>query len=216
MARPIKHNADYFSHDNNMRNDMKIKALRRKHKFAGYAIYIMMLELLTENDYFEIEWNEMTMELLTPDFDIDVDELAEIIDYCIKLNLFQLTNGYLHCDKLTARLEGDVLSRRKGYDSNNSKRMKLMLQKPNNNHVNVNNNSISEDINAQSKVKEIKENKSKEKESKNISLEASQLGVDTIFSNSENEGIGFEHVKRLREFQSKFGNSDSVDYLINE
>ena len=159
MARPIKHNADYFSHDCNMRNDMKIKALRRKYKHIGYAAYIMMLELLTENDYFEIEWNEMSIELLTPDFDIDAEELTEIIKYCIKLNLFQLTNGYLHCDKLTERLEEDVLSRRKGYDPNNSKRMKLMLNKPINNVVNVNINDDIVNINQESKVKEIKGNK---------------------------------------------------------
>ena len=159
MARPIKHNADYFSHDCNMRNDMKIKALRRKYKHIGYAAYIMMLELLTENDYFEIEWNEMSIELLTPDFDIDAEELTEIIDYCIKLNLFQFTNGYLHCDKLTERLEEDVLSRRKGYDPNNAKRKGLMLKKPINNGVNVNINDDIVNINQESKVKEIKVNK---------------------------------------------------------
>lgn len=165
MARPIKHNADYFSHDNNMRNDMKIKALRRKYKHIGYAIYIMMLELLTENDYFEIEWSEINIELLTPDFDIDADELKDIIDYCIKLNLLQLTNGYVHCNKLTERLEEDVLSRRKGYDINNSKRMKLMLHKPNNNIVNVNINEDIVNINQESKVKESKLNKIEEKQS---------------------------------------------------
>jgi hypothetical protein len=30
MARPLKNNADYFPHDNDMRNDEKILALRRK------------------------------------------------------------------------------------------------------------------------------------------------------------------------------------------
>jgi hypothetical protein len=166
MARPIKHNADYFSHDCNMRNDMKVKALRRKYKALGYATYIMMLELLTENDYFEIEWTEMNIELLTPDFDLDAEELSEIISYCIKLNLLQLTGNILHCDKLTERLEEDVLSRRKGYDINNSKRKKLLLQKPINNVVNVNINDNIVNINQESKVKEIKVNKMELNESK--------------------------------------------------
>jgi len=202
MARPIKHNADYFSHDNNMRNDMKIKALRRKYKFTGYGVYIMMLELLTEHDYFEIEWNELSIELLTPDFDIDATELAEIIDYCIKLNLLQLTNGYLHCDKLTARLEGDVLSRRKGYCSNNSKRMKLMLQQPNNNHVNVDINSINDNISAQSKVKEIKEKEIKEKETKEKEIEISEL-LSVKGSNSFFE-IQNRTILTADEFDTKF------------
>jgi hypothetical protein len=166
MARPNKHNAEYFSHDNSMRNDLKIKALRRKYSHKGYSIFNMMLELLTENDYFEIEWSEINIELLTPDFDIDADELNEIINYCIKLNLLQLTNGYLHCNKLTDRLEDDVLSRRKGYCSNNAKRMKLMLQQPNINVVNVYNNDDIDNINGQSKVKESKVNKIEVKESK--------------------------------------------------
>jgi hypothetical protein len=165
MARPIKHNADYFSHDCNMRNDMKIKALRRKYKALGYATYIMMLELLTEQDYFEIEWTEMNIELLTPDFDVDTSELSEIIDYCIKLNLLQLTENILHCNKLTDRLEEDVLSRRKGYDRNNSKRMKLLQQKQINDEVNVNNNQDYVNINQESKVKESKLNDTKRNES---------------------------------------------------
>jgi hypothetical protein len=160
MARPIKHNADYFSHDNDMRNDLKVKALRRKFSHTGYSIYNMIIELLTNSDYFEYEWNELSIELLTPDFDIDADLLEQIVSYSVKLNLLQLTNGYLHCDKLTERLEEEVLKRRKGYCSDNSKRMGLMLQQSNINIVNVNINDINDNISTQSKVKEIKVNKS--------------------------------------------------------
>jgi hypothetical protein len=160
MARPIKHNADYFSHDNDMRNDLKVKALRRKFSHTGYSIYNMIIELLTNSDYFEYEWNELSIELLTPDFDIDAELLEEIVSYSVKLNLLQLTNGYLHCDKLTERLEEEVLKRRKGYCSDNSKRMGLMLQQSNINVVNVNINDVNDNISTQSKVKEIKANKS--------------------------------------------------------
>jgi hypothetical protein len=160
MARPIKHNADYFSHDNDMRNDLKVKALRRKFSHTGYSIYNMIIELLTNSDYFEYEWNELRIELLTPDFDIDADLLEQIVSYSVKLNLLQLTNGYLHCDKLTERLEEEVLKRRKGYCSDNSKRMGLMLQQPNINVVNVNINEVNDNIRPQSKGKEIKGNKS--------------------------------------------------------
>ena len=166
MARPIKHNADYFSHDNDMRNDLKVKALRRKFSHTGYSIYNMIIELLTNSDYFEYEWNELSIELLTPDFDIDADLLEHIVSYSVKLNLLQLTNGYLHCDKLTERLEEQVLKRRKGYCSDNSKRMGLMLQQSNINIVNVNINDVNDNISTQSKVKESKVKESKVKESK--------------------------------------------------
>jgi hypothetical protein len=156
MARPTKHNADYFSHDTAMRNDPKIKALRRKYSHKGYSVWNMLLELLTSKEYFEYEWNELNIELLAPDFDIDADELNEIVSYCIKIGLLQITNGYLHCEKLTFRLEETLLLRRKGYDSNNSLRSV----------VNVNNNEVNVNINTQSKVKESKLKESKEKDSK--------------------------------------------------
>jgi hypothetical protein len=186
MARPIKHNADYFSHDNNMRNDIKIKAIRRKYNAAGYALYIMILELLTSNEYFEIEWNEENIELLSPDFDMDVEVISEIVNYCIKLNLLQITNGYLHCETLTERLEETLLLRRKGYCSNNSKRMSVSGINVNNNStiidvsgINVNNNSINVDIYPQSKVKESKLKESKGKESiVNNSIEQEEIKLD--------------------------------------
>jgi len=53
MARPKKLNADYFPHDVDRRNDLKIKALRTKFGFKGYACWCMMLEHLGNCNYFE-------------------------------------------------------------------------------------------------------------------------------------------------------------------
>ncbi len=159
MARPTKQNVDYFSHDCDMRNDIKIKALRRKYKHLGYAIYIITLELLGDTEYFQMKWDDISIELLTPEYDCDVDELKEVMNYCIQLDLFQLTYGYLHCINFTNRLEETVLSRRKDYCSDNSPISKLSVVNVDNNEVNVNNNT-------QSKVKESKLNKSKGEYSK--------------------------------------------------
>ena len=153
MARPTKHNVDYFSHDCDMRNDIKIKALRRKYKHLGYSIYIITLELLGDTEYFQMKWNDATIELLASEYDCDTEELKEIINYCIQLDLFQLDYEYLHCVQFTKRLEDTVLSRRKDYCSNNSPLSKLSL-------VNVNNNVVIDDNNRQSKVKESKVNES--------------------------------------------------------
>ncbi len=178
MARPKKHNADYFSHDNNMRNDMKIKLLRRKYKSDGYALYVMILELLSANEYFEIEWNDESIELLSPEFDMDTELIIEIVNYCIEKNLLQYTKGILYCNKLTERLEEDVLKRRTGYNINNSKRMKLMLQNHDNNGVNVDNNGVNDYISTQRKGKEIKGNKSKLNKSKVEELIAELFNAD--------------------------------------
>ena len=90
MARPNKNNAEYFSHDADMRNDVKIKALRRRFSHTGYAVWCYILETLTDTDFFEIDYRELNQELLAADFDISVDELRNIVDYCCKINLLQL------------------------------------------------------------------------------------------------------------------------------
>ena len=37
MARPKKLNAEFFSHDVDMRNDLKVKALRKRFGHKGYS-----------------------------------------------------------------------------------------------------------------------------------------------------------------------------------
>jgi len=192
MARPTKHNADYFSHDTAMRDDPKIKALRRKYSHKGYSIWNMLLELLTSKEYFEYEWNELNIELLAPDFDIDTDELNEIVSYCIKIGLLQITNGYLHCEKLTFRLEDTLLARRKDYCSNNARRY----------GVNVNNNLVNDNINTQSKVKESKLKESKAKESKaEESIEQKTEDSSPVYALDINYKNGYTPEQLDKEFE---------------
>jgi len=112
MARPKKDNADYFSHDADMRNDNRIKAVRRKFKNEGYAIWNMLLEHLTDCDFFEYEYNDLNIELLSGDFDIDPNSLKEMIDYFILLKLLSLEDGYIKSLQLIKRFES-LLSKRK-------------------------------------------------------------------------------------------------------
>ena len=84
MARPQKNNADYFSHDSSMRNDMKIKALRRKYGMEGYGLYCMLLEIIAGSDYFEYiiaEDDNIAWEMFAGDVDIDPELLREMISY---------------------------------------------------------------------------------------------------------------------------------------
>ena len=102
MARPKKNNADYFSHESEMRNDVKIKALRRKFSHTGYAVWNYLLEVLTDAEGFSIKWEELDIELYAADFDLDTTELSDIVDYCLRLGLLQLQGKYLTCQNLTA------------------------------------------------------------------------------------------------------------------
>lgn len=108
MARPRKNNADYFSHDADMRNDIKIKALRRKYSHAGYAVWCYLLEVLSDSDFFEVEWSDLNIELLSADFDVSIKELRDIVDYAVRIDLLQMKNGVLysetHQERFTALL----------------------------------------------------------------------------------------------------------------
>ncbi len=81
--------ADYFSHDIDMRNDIKVTALRRKFSHTGYAVWCFMLETLTDCTNFEFDYNEVSQELLAADFDVPVDKLKDIIDYSVRIGLLQ-------------------------------------------------------------------------------------------------------------------------------
>lgn len=113
MARPVKNNADYFTHDSAMRNDIKIRALRRKFGHVGYAVWNYLLEALTDSENFRIVWNEMNVELYAADFDVDVPQLTEIVAYCITLDLFQMEEGCLSSRTLCERFDSLVNRRRR-------------------------------------------------------------------------------------------------------
>lgn len=114
MARTIKNNCDYFSHDNNMRNHRKIKALRCKFKEQGYACWCMLLEYLTGCEGNAFEYDEMELELLSGDFDIPADRMKEIIDYCIyPLKLLKKDGTALSSEGLNSRLAPVYIKRDK-------------------------------------------------------------------------------------------------------
>ena len=103
-------NADYFSHDAQMRNDAKIRAVRRKFP-QGYSVWCMLLETLTEAELLRIKTDDTTRELLAADFDVEVEELEQIIGYLVQLDLLHYDGGYLYCKRLDERL-GDMFAKR--------------------------------------------------------------------------------------------------------
>lgn len=112
MARPIKDDADFFGHDKNMRNDEKVKALRKKFGITGYALWCMLLEKLTDAPYFKLKFSDdVDKELLAGDFDLDVDQMENIILYMLRLGMLKLNEGHLYSEKLIAKFDR-LLSRR--------------------------------------------------------------------------------------------------------
>lgn len=167
MARPSKNNAEYFSHDADMRNDVKIKALRRRFSHKGYAVWCFILETLTDTDYFEIDFNEVSQELLAADFDITVEELREIVQYCEMIGLLQLTpENRLFSAAHQRRFSGLITKRERDRE-----RIQNLINKRKQNETEVIEAKTSENENyrsdnSHSKVKESKGEKRKEEESK--------------------------------------------------
>jgi hypothetical protein len=119
MARPKKNNCDYFSHDNGMRNNKKVRALRAKFGHEGYSIWNMILEYLTGCDFLQFTYSELEFELLAGDFDTTSERLKEIINYLINIKLIQIDTAtvqegtLIYCVELSARLSY-VFDRRNG------------------------------------------------------------------------------------------------------
>ena len=188
MARPSKNNAEYFSHDADMRNNRKVKALRRRFSHKGYAVWCFILETLTDADYFEIKFDEVTQDLLAADFDITNEELQSIVAYCVKIRLLQMKDDTLYCEALKQRFSGLLEKRRYNRDRLEALRKKHKnavtttdnndnccdnnsTKTGDNDNCCDNNSTVKYSIENNSKVKESKEKKIKKKEEYKYSSE---------------------------------------------
>ena len=111
MARPRKNNAEWFSHDNNLRDDLKIKAVRTKFDLKWYAIFLMILEVLADAEYFQLEDTDFQIEILSGDFRIDKEELKTILDYFKQIWLLQFEDWKIFSKHLIERMKS-LLSKR--------------------------------------------------------------------------------------------------------
>lgn len=120
MARPVKNYCDYFTHDNGMRNHRKVKAIRQKFGITGYAIWCMILELLTGSDGNVFEDSEIELEIISGDFGVTVTEMRNVLDYCYTLELLFVNDGFVYSESLDDRLKS-VYEKRKVSKKTSSK-----------------------------------------------------------------------------------------------
>ncbi|MFC2084004.1 DUF4373 domain-containing protein [Bacteroidota bacterium] len=105
MARPIKNNAEYFSHDCDASMDEKIMAIENEFGFKGYALYFKMLEIIAHSNYFEIEWTNRTKILYTGRLKVSVEELTDFIHFCIEIKAFEYKDDVLFSPGLKRRMQ---------------------------------------------------------------------------------------------------------------
>lgn len=211
-GRPKKLNADFFSHDVDMRNDNKIRALRRKYGHTGYSFFNMILELLGDCDYFEYQWNDINIELLEPDFDLDAEQINEMVQYCVKLNLLQIINGYLTCNKFTDRLMSSLIASRDGFTIENSKRMNIPNTLPSEKSEKTQFPNTLPSENAHSRVEYSKGEESKGEKSKG---EVSTLHESVVDYHKEKNSKGEEsNYSRLLYKREESKGDESWDSLV--
>jgi len=157
MARPIKNYCDYFPHDRDMRNHRKVKAIRTKFGVIGYAIWSMTLEYLTGIDGNVLEYSDVEFELMAGDFGVSATEIRDVLDYCIKLEMLFLNNGFINSESLDERLV-PVYEKRGRSKSNSRKQQRV-------NGKFVISNAVSDGVSVAEKPQS-KVNKSKVKETK--------------------------------------------------
>lgn len=196
MARPRKENADYFSHDSGMRDDPKIKAVRNKYGFKGYAVWCYLLEVLTNADHFQIEWDDMQRELLAADFGLEGggEELGEMVEYFRRLKLFRLDeNGILRCVNLEKRLDGVVQDRKRKREWIEKRWKETPEKLPNSNVSEVldGNNEVLDRNNGVLDVKNhTKESKVKESKDNPIGLSKEEVANATSKKRAAKKGKG--------------------------
>lgn len=170
MARPKKNYCDYFPHDRDMRNHRKVKAIRTKFGPVGYAIWSMTLEYLTGIDGNVFEYSDVEFELMAGDFGVSATEIRDVIDYCIKLEMIFLINGFINSESLDERLK--PVYEKRGTNKDKSKKQLRVNGKF------ANKNTVIDGVSApempQSKVKESKVKEIKLKFKDNISLTESE------------------------------------------
>lgn len=95
----------FFSHDVDMRNDLKIRGLRREFGNEGYAVWCYLLEVLTDTEDLCIDIDNMAG-LLSADFDIDRERLIGIVGYCLQVGLFVKDGSLLYSKRHRERIMG--------------------------------------------------------------------------------------------------------------
>ncbi|MCM1034959.1 MAG: DUF4373 domain-containing protein [Prevotella sp.] len=165
MARPTKNNAEYFTHDADMRNDVKVKALRRKYGHTGYAVWCFLLESLTDTDFFEIDFTEVNVELLSADYDVSPEQLTEIVEYCYRINLLQRSDdGQRLFSEAHKRRFSSLISKRE----RDRERLTTLISKRKQDKTSENANYRSDNMNYHSDNPHSKVKKSKVEKSKDI------------------------------------------------
>lgn len=201
MARPQRKNVDYFPHEAG--SGKKMYYIENKYGNDGYAVWYKILEELAaaDNHFLNLEKFENVM-FLSAKCKVDENKLFQIIEDLVKMNVFDSLawdKKIIWCEKFIQGIQDAYL--RRGNECFSLCRLyeSFGIQKPAKCSTETPLNSQNDDSKPQSKVKEIRVNKTKEKES---IQEAKNEGVFLPFD-SKNFSDAWEFWKEYKRTQFK-------------
>lgn len=188
MPRPIKEGLDYFPLDVDL--DDKIYMVECELGLTGFALLIKLFIKIYKNGYY-INWNEKIAKMFARQNNTEINVINKLLDVCINEEIISKTL-YDKYNILTSRgiqkryLE--AVKRRKEISLIKKYMLVEIVEKSINvniNWIDVNNNSIDDDDNKQSRVEKSKVKKSKE--FKEVQNNVSGDTVKNPINNSDQE-----------------------------
>ena len=89
MARPPKIGLDYFPHDTDASNDMKMQALQSLCGLAGLGFYWYLIErIYKENDFMLDVSDAETIQILCRNLSVTRQKYNRYLEVCLKYGLF--------------------------------------------------------------------------------------------------------------------------------
>lgn len=172
----------YFSHDVDMRNDLKIRGLRRQFGNDGYAVWCYLLEILTDSEDLCVDIDAMG-DLLAADFDIERELLFEIIEYCTTVGLLIKDGSILYSKRHRERIRG-VIDKARELSERRSEAGKRGMQKRWGKKQNDNEDITldSKPITTDNELEESREDKTREEKTRKEKIEYPCDGVVKLWN----------------------------------
>lgn len=127
MPKKYRNNATFFILDWDTHNHRKVKMIRSKFGLQGYAVYVLLLQMLTHADGVEMTDSPEEIECLAADFGCPEDIVRGVLDVCYKNGLLVKEGSLFYAERLKTKLEGinkkrkDERERHWALEPNNSK-----------------------------------------------------------------------------------------------
>lgn len=170
MARPFKDGVDYFPLD--VVSDRKIRLIEAKYAIIGFGIIVKLYQSIYADKGYYMEWDDDTALVVAAEnssgkYQLSMDDVNGIVDEAIKRDVFDknmferfhiLTSHGIQKRYIEATKRRSQVELKSEYLLLSASKLPINV---NINGVNVNKNRENVYNNTQSKVKEIKVNKSK-------------------------------------------------------